>query len=874
MISQYLEIKSKNPGTILFFRLGDFYEMFFEDAEIASRVLELTLTSRASGNGERAPMCGVPFHSAESYIAKLVDNGYKVAICEQLEDPKETKGLVKRDIIRTITKGSAIESTILDESKNNYIASVFVSSDGCGAAFADISTGVLNLFNFSGKSSSAEAVNELGVYSPSEILLNDLAASDKKLSSFINKRMNSSCEILDEDYYDYREAFSVCSDSFGREKLEDLGLEENKSGISAIGALLRYLKELYKTDTINISQLNLLSDSQFMKLDYTAKRNLEITESLRTGEKKGSLLWVLDKTRTSMGRRALRSWLNQPLMNPAMITKRQNAVAELVSNSISLSRIQEVMTSMLDIERLTTRIVMQTANAKDLNALKQTVSVLPELKALLSDLKSTLLKQIFSQLDDFEDIYSLIDAAINPDAPFSLHNGDIINNGFNSELDELIDIQTNGKRFLSKIEAEEREKTGIPKLRIGFNKVFGYYIEVTNSYKELVPEHYIRKQTLTNAERYITPELKEHENKVLGSQERSVKLEYELFCQVRDKIGAESARLRTTGRAVAVLDALCSFARSALEYNYTCPTIVDRPVIDITEGRHPVVERVLESTPFVPNDTYLDCGENRTAIITGPNMAGKSTYMRQIALICLMAQTGSFVPAKRASLGIVDSIFTRVGASDDLASGQSTFMVEMSEVSNIIRSATKNSLIILDEVGRGTSTFDGMSIARSCLEYITDKKKIGAKTLFSTHYHELTELENVIEGVKNYNISVKKRGSSITFLRRIVRGKADGSYGLEVAKLAGLPDSVIKRADAILKELESSDGNASFVTGGLTAVDTAREDNNAYSFSSSIDEEIINQLKATDIETITPLEALTLLNEFVKKARSDGRIDY
>lgn len=873
MMAQYLEIKKNNPDTVLFFRLGDFYEMFFDDAKEISQVLELTLTGRAMGNNEKAPMCGVPFHSADTYIAKLVSKGYKVAICEQVEDPKEAKGLVKRDIVRVITKGSVIENEMLDEAKNNYLTSVYLEKDCCAMCFTDVSTGVLNLVSCSGKKLEKRIINELGVFTPSEIILNDFAAKNKQVGEFISKRIQASCEIPGDDYYEYESCLDEVLKHFTAEKLQSLSLMEDRAAIVTMGAAFKYLKYLYKTDVLNITDINVFADNQYMQFDFSTKRNLEIVETMRSREKKGSLLWVLDKTRTAMGKRLLRAWLEQPLVNYVHITKRQNAVAELVENNICLSELHDSMAYIYDIERLISRVVLGSANARDLNSLRQTIENIPKVKQLLSQCNSALLRQLYKQTDELEDVYSLIFTAINPEAPFSVREGNLIKQGFNAQLDELNDIQHNGKKYLAEIEAAEKERTGIPKLRIGFNRVFGYYIEVSNSYKTMVPEEYVRKQTLANAERYITQELKDLENKILGAQERSVKLEYEIFTQVRKKVAEQCTRLQLTAAALATVDVLCSLAVVANENNYCCPVMTDKPIIDIVEGRHPVVEKMLGTTPFVPNDTYLDCGENRTAIITGPNMAGKSTYMRQVALICLMAQTGSFVPAKMATLGIVDSIFTRIGASDDLASGQSTFMVEMSEVSEIIKSATKNSLIILDEVGRGTSTFDGMSIARSCLEYITDKKKIGAKTLFSTHYHELTELEGKLEGVKNYNICVKKRGDSITFLRRIVRGKADGSYGLEVAKLAGLPNSVLTRAKDILVQLEAN-AKPMNTDGTVDFVDTDENENKlSLSMTSTIDDEIISSLRNIDTDTLTPLEALTILNDFVNKSRNNGKFN-
>ena len=867
MMSQYLEIKKQYADTILFFRLGDFYEMFFEDAKTAARELELTLTGRSCGLEERAPMCGVPFHSADSYIAKLVEKGYKVAICEQTEDPELAKGLVKRDVIRVITKGSIIENSMLDESKNNYLTSIFLDKDSCGICFTDISTGVLNLTYFEGKKLENKITNELGVFSPSEIILNRKCAENALISSFINKRIEASCEIPGEEYFNYETCLEECVSHFGEDKLRELSLMEAKSAVIAVGCTIKYLKYVQKNNIENITDINYYSENQFMQIDFSTKRNLEIVETMRNREKKGSLLWVLDRTKTAMGKRLLRSWLEKPLINYAQISKRQMAVDELYNNSMKLTELTSALTYIYDIERLITRVVYESANAKELNSLKQTIENLPQIKSQLCGVSSSYLKQLDASLDLLEDVYSLIDAAIDPEAPFSVREGGLIKDGFNEELDSLRNIQQNGKRFITDIETAEKEKTGISKLRIGYNRVFGYYIEVTNSYKSLVPETYIRKQTLANCERYITQELKDLESKVLGAQERSVKLEYEIFCQVRKKVASEYNRISATAASIAAIDALCSLANTAIENNYVCPNMNDNSIIDIKEGRHPVVEKMLDGLLFVPNDTYLDCDDNRCAIITGPNMAGKSTYMRQVAIICLMAQVGSFVPAKSANLPIINSIFTRVGASDDLASGQSTFMVEMSEVSNILKSADKKSLIILDEVGRGTSTFDGMSIARAVLEYIADKRKIGAKTLFSTHYHELTDLEGKIDGIKNYNISVKKRGDTITFLRRIVRGKADGSFGVEVAKLAGVPNGVVNRARDILSELEKTAIN--FTPMSDSIFDAPEEENLQISLESKADDEIIDSLKNLDIDTITPLEALTILSKLSNQARNN-----
>lgn len=870
MMMQYLEIKKQYPDVILFFRLGDFYEMFFDDAKTAARELDLTLTGKSCGAQERAPMCGIPYHSSETYIAKLVAKGYKVAICEQTEDPKAAKGIVKRDVIRVITKGSIIENDMLDESKNNYLTCIYYQKDCAGICFTDVSTGTLNLTTFYGKRLENKIINELGVFSPSEIVLNKLCANNKTISAFVNKRIEASCEIPEDDYFDYDSCLNECINHFGKDKISELNIESDKAAIIAVGCAVKYLRYVQKNDVEGINNINVYTENQYMKIDFSTKRNLEIVETMRNREKKGSLLWVLDKTKTAMGKRMLRSWLEKPLVNIAQITKRQNAVDNLVNNNEKLTLITNELSYISDIERLVTRVVYETANAKDLNSLKQAAEYLPEIKRALHGFSSSYLISLSSSIDLLEDIHSLIESAIDPEAPFTVREGGLIKDGFNSELDMLRDIQKNGKKYLAQIENAEREKTGIPKLRIGYNRVFGYYIEVTNSYKELVPETYIRKQTLANCERYITQELKDLESKVLSAQERSVSLEYEIFCQVRKKIAQEYNRIAITASSIAAVDVLCSFAQAAIENNYVCPNMNDNSVTEIVEGRHPVVEKMLGGLPFVPNDTVLDCADNRCAIITGPNMAGKSTYMRQVAIICLMAQAGSFVPAKSANLSVIDAIFTRVGASDDLASGQSTFMVEMSEVSNILKSAGKNSLIIFDEVGRGTSTFDGMSIARAVLEYISDKRKLGAKTLFSTHYHELTALEGQIDGVKNYNISVKKRGDTLTFLRRIVRGKADGSFGIEVAKLAGLPTSVISRAKDILSELEKGGSVPPLAQKSeFDFCDDENEPTGQISLNSTAEDEIIVKLKNLDIDTITPLEALTILSQLSNDARNN-----
>ncbi len=862
MMKQYFEIKKNYPDTILLFRLGDFYEMFFEDAKTASKELELVLTGRDCGQEERAPMCGVPFHSADSYIAKLVSKGYKVAICEQTEDPKTAKGIVKREVIRVISAGTVIESSMLDETKNNYLAVCCQVYDEIGLCFADVSTGSVYLTSFS-DSYDEKTVDEIARFMPSEILINREAASLKKLSSFIAKKLEATADVLPASSFDFEKSRETVLAHFNKTSLRELDLENRKSAVCALGAALSYLYEAQKTELENIKQINYYTDAKYMKIGLSTRRNLEITETMRDREKKGSLLWVLDKTKTAMGKRLMRTWLECPLYDCAAISKRHNAVAELCESTKKRNDLVSLMSEIYDMERLMTRVLYNTANAKELLSLKSTLAPLPKIKEILKDSKSLLLKDIYNDIDVLDDVYTLVSQSISEDAPFSVREGGMINDNFNAELDELRKIVSGGKSFLTDLETKEQEETGIKKLKIGYNRVFGYYFEVPNSFKEIVPDTYIRKQTLSNCERYITQELKELETKVLGAQERIIGLEYEIFCSVRKKIGEQYERTSRTSRAIATLDVLCSLSNVAVSNNYTRPEINDSDSIVIKDGRHPVIEKMLKDTPFVPNDTELDCADNRTAIITGPNMAGKSTYMRQVAIIVLMAQMGSFVPASYASIGLVDCVFTRVGASDDLASGQSTFMVEMSEVADILENATDKSLIILDEIGRGTSTYDGMSIAKAVLEYTADKKRLGAKTLFATHYHELTELENEMSGVKNYNIAVKKRGEDIIFLRRIVRGGADGSYGIDVARLAGVPESVVKRAKVILKSLE--DGTAVSVVGTKTA--ETEEDTMQMSFGINAENEIINELKILDVNTLTPIEAMSKLFEISSKAK-------
>lgn len=809
-------------------------------------------------------MCGVPFHSADGYIAKLVSRGYKVAICEQMEDPKAAKGIVKRGVIRVITAGTVIESSMLDETKNNYLACLCLSFDQMGLCFADVSTGEVHLTAFS-ENTDEKTVDELARFMPREVLLNKEAAALPGVRNFITKKLEATVELPEAAEFDYEQALARVEAQFGKSQLEPLQDENKKSAVCALSAALSYLYATQKNDLNNIRTVQFYSDLKYMKIGLSTRRNLELTETMRDREKRGSLLWVLDKTKTALGKRMLRSWVECPLYDCAGISRRHNAVEELCRNPVKLKDLTDRFVGIYDMERLMTRVVYNTANAKELLSLKSTLQALPEIKEMLANAESALLRDIYRDMDLLTDIYTLVQDAISEDAPFSVREGGMINDNFNAELDELRAIVKGGKDFLSTLEQKEQEATGIKKLKIGYNRVFGYYYEVSNSFKALVPDTYIRKQTLTNCERYITEELKELESKVLGAQERIVSLEYEVFCAVRKKIAAEYDRTRRTARAIATLDALCSLANVALSNHYTRPEINDSGLISIEEGRHPVVEKMLDGVPFVPNDTRLDDKDNRIAIITGPNMAGKSTYMRQVAIIVLMAQMGSFVPAKSASIGLCDSIFTRVGASDDLASGQSTFMVEMREVAEILENATNKSLIILDEIGRGTSTYDGMSIARAVLEFVADRKKLGAKTLFATHYHELTELETHIDGVKNYNIAVKKRGDDITFLRRIVRGGADGSYGIDVAKLAGVPETVVRRAKVILKALE-----ASAATQPLPTIESPSEEPDEklqLSFESAKEQGIIERLQTLDVNTLTPIEAMSLLYELVNEAK-------
>lgn len=857
MMKQYFEIKEKNKDSILFFRLGDFYEMFFDDAKLASRELDLTLTGRDCGQKERAPMCGVPFHSCESYIARLVQKGYKVAICEQTEDPAKAKGLVKRDIIRVITPGTVIESGMLDEGKNNFISSAFMANKKIGLSFCDISTGELFITEISGEDLQDQLQDQLISYNPREILIGGEIVNFKTLPNFIKEKLSASVEMLTDDEFGY----SICLDAMKNQfKENDVNsIKDKKEMVSSVGALLSYLKVTQITGYERINTFEVYNENQYMNLDYNTRRNLELTRTMMNKEKKGSLIWLLDKTKTAMGKRLLRYWLEHPLLNIGTILNRQSAIADLVDDTVQRLEITESLIGIFDIERLMTKIVYGNANARELRSLCGAFENLPQIKNLISKFDSSLMRKLTEDIDPLEDIHQLIDTAIEEEPPFSVREGGLIKEGYNEELDAVRSDMNNSTSLLAQIELEQKEKTGIPKLKVGYNRVFGYYIEVTNSYKDKVPEEYIRKQTLTNCERYITQELKDLEGRILGAKDRSFGMEYAIFDDIRKVVANNLDRIEKTAKAIATLDVLTSLANVASDNNYTRPEVNQSSKIILKDSRHPVVEALLSGAPFVPNDVTLDNDSNRVAIITGPNMAGKSTYMRQVALIVLMAQMGSFVPASYAEIGVVDSIFTRVGASDDLASGQSTFMVEMNEVANIVKKATKNSLLILDEIGRGTSTYDGMSIARAVLEFVADKKKLGAKALFATHYHELTVMENLLDGVKNYNIAVKKRGDDITFLRRIIPGGADDSYGIEVAKLAGLPDWIIKRAKEILKELTSGKTDDKETFANISHHNN--EDDMQLNLLDTASNAVTDKLKSVDVNTLTPIEAMNLLYE-------------
>ena len=856
MMQQYLSMKDEHRDQILMFRLGDFYEMFFDDAVTASRELELTLTGRDCGLPERAPMCGVPYHSVDNYIARLVKKGYKVAICEQLENPALAKGMVKRDIVRVVTPGTLMEANMLEEGSNNFICSICPGEERCGLAFADISTGCVLATEAAGETA---VINELGKYSPHEVIYQKEFAKMHSAVSFLKDRLCCAAQEGDADAYAAEAARRIVAEQFGKETLTRL--ESVPLAVSALGGLMAYLKVTQFTGLERLLEVQCYLPQEYMKLDVSARRNLELTETMRSREKRGTLFWVLDKTKTSMGRRLLRTSIEQPLLSVNAINRRLNAVTELTRNSILVSELAAELDGVYDLERLMTRVVYGNPPVKDMIALGMTAARLPAIRELLGEVQCALLREIEQNIDPLNDIAELIGSAIDPDSEAPLKEGGVIREGYDAALDEARHLSKDIRGILAEIEEREKEATGIRTLRIGYNRVFGYYIEVSNSFKDQVPAHYIRKQTLTNAERYITEEIKELEERVLHAQQDAVERAAELYEQVRATVAAELPRIQQTAAAVAGLDMLCSFATVALNNNYCCPTVDLSDEIEISEGRHPVVEQLLDGAPFVPNDTKLNNREQQIAVLTGPNMAGKSTYMRQVALIVLLAQIGSFVPAASARIGIVDGIFTRVGASDDLTTGQSTFMVEMNEVATILREATDKSLLILDEIGRGTSTYDGMSIARAVIEYIADRKKLGAKTLFATHYHELTELEELIPCVKNYNVAVKKRGEEIIFLRRIIPGGVDESYGIEVSKLAGIPRWVIDRAYEVLSSLEEG---REVSRAKVHTRAKAPEGGEQLFFIDEKGETIKKRLRQADPNTLTPLEALNLIYELKK----------
>ncbi|MDD6482612.1 MAG: DNA mismatch repair protein MutS [Lachnospiraceae bacterium] len=873
MMQHYLQTKEEYKDCILFYRLGDFYEMFFDDAKTVSRELELTLTGKSCGLEERAPMCGVPFHSADGYINRLVKKGYKVAICEQMEDPKLAKGIVKREVIRVVTPGTNIDMNSLDEAKNNYLMCIVYIGDRYGIATADVTTGD---FFVTEVDSERKLLDELNRFSPSEIICNEPFYMSGIDVEDLRERLEIAVSALDSWYFGDELAKETLLSHFHVHSLEGLGLMDYDCGVIAAGSMLKYLYETQKNSLSNLLSIHPYAIGRYMLIDSSSRRNLELVETLREKQKRGSLLWVLDKTKTAMGARLLRSYVEQPLIDKGEIIKRQDFIEKINEKEMTREELREYLNPIYDLERLITRITYQTANPRDMIAFRNSLSMLPSIRTLLEDINGALAEEIRSEFDCLEDLYELLDASINEEAPVSVRDGQIIKTGYNEDVDRLRSASTDGKSWLADLEAAEREKTGIKNLRIKYNKVFGYYLEVTNSFRDKVPDYYIRKQTLTNAERYITPELKELEDTILGSEDKLVNLEYDLFCEIRDTVGANVSRIQKTAKAIAKVDAFVSLAVVAGQNHYCRPKINESGIIDIKGGRHPVVEKMIDNDLFIENDTYLDNQNNRISIITGPNMAGKSTYMRQTALIVLMAQIGSFVPAVSANIGIVDRIFTRVGASDDLASGQSTFMVEMNEVANILRNATSDSLLILDEIGRGTSTFDGLSIAWAVVEYISNPKLLGAKTLFATHYHELTELEGKLDSVNNYCIAVKEKGDDIVFLRKIVKGGADKSYGIQVAKLAGLPDTVIERAKEIVEQLAANDitetvKNIQIETGAskkkkehLDEVDMTQMS----LFDTVKDDDIIQELRETDISNMTPLDALNKLYELQNKVKN------
>ena len=875
MMQHYMETKKEYPDCILFYRLGDFYEMFFDDALTVSKELEITLTGKDCGLSERAPMCGVPFHAVDSYLYRLVQKGYKVAIAEQMEDPKQAKGLVKREVIRVVTPGTITSSQVLDETKNNYLMGIVYMDGIYGISTADISTGD---FMVTEVDSERELFDEINKFSPSEIICNNALYMSGVDMDELKNRYQVVITALDSRFFGEESCRRILMEHFKVGALVGLGLEDYATGIIAAGAVMQYIYETQKSTLEHITTVTPYSTGQYMVIDTSTRRNLELVETMREKQKRGTLLWVLDKTKTAMGARLLRACIEQPLIHRDEIIRRQNAVEELNMNYISREEICEYLNPIYDLERLIGRISYKTANPRDLIAFRSSLEMLPYIKQILGEFNSELLAEFGRELDPLQDIFRLIGDAIVEEPPITVREGGIIKDGYNQEADKLRQAKTEGKNWLAELEAREKEKTGIKTLKVKFNKVFGYYFEVTNSFKDQVPDYYIRKQTLTNAERFTTDELKQLEDIIMGAEEKLVSLEYDLFCEVRDKIGAEVIRIQKTAKSIAGIDVFCSLSVVATRRNYVKPSINDKGVIQIKNGRHPVVEQMMRDDMFVANDTFLDNGKNRLSVITGPNMAGKSTYMRQVALIVLMAQLGSFVPAQEADIGICDRVFTRVGASDDLASGQSTFMVEMTEVANILRNATRNSLLVLDEIGRGTSTFDGLSIAWAVIEHISNSKLLGAKTLFATHYHELTELEGTIAGVKNYCIAVKEQGDDIVFLRKIVRGGADKSYGIQVAKLAGVPDSVIARAKEIAEELSDADITArakeiAEISSNITqhkAVPKPDEvDMQQLSFFDTVkDDDIIRELDSLELSTMTPLDAMNTLYRLQTKLKN------
>lgn len=867
MMQHYLATKKQYNDCILFYRLGDFYEMFFDDAITVSKELELTLTGKDCGQEERAPMCGVPFHAAETYINRLVSNGHKVAICEQMEDPKLAKGIVKREVIKVVTPGTNLNAQALDETKNNYLFCIYYQGDVIGVSICDFSTG--DYFVTELKSEN-ELIDEINKFVPSEIIVNEYFAMSGIDLTAVNEKLNISMSTLENWYFDEDSSIKKLLSHFKISALDGLGVKDYPTGIIAAGALLTYLYETQKSDMSHIITLTPYTTGKYMLIDSSSRRNLELVETLREKQKRGSLIWVLDKTKTAMGARALRSMIEQPLINKDEIINRQNVVEELCNNQIDREELREYMNPIYDLERLMTKISCKSANPRDLIAFRNSLEMLPHIKKLIGTMESDLFADCFANLDDLADIYSLISSAIVEEPPITIREAGIIKEGFSKEADELRRAKTEGKEWLAQLEAREKEATGIKNLKVKYNKVFGYYLEVTNSFKDLVPADWVRKQTLTNAERYTTDELKKLEDVILGAEDKLCSLEYDLFNEVRDSIAAEVRRIKSTARAIAEIDVYTALSVVAQQYNYVKPAINEKGIIDIRNGRHPVVEKMIRNDMFVANNTYLDNAKNRISIITGPNMAGKSTYMRQTALIVLMAQIGSFVPAQEANIGIVDRIFTRVGASDDLASGQSTFMVEMTEVANILRNATPKSLLILDEIGRGTSTFDGLSIAWAVVEYIANTKVLGAKTLFATHYHELTELEGTLDGVNNYCIAVKENGDDIVFLRKIIKGGADKSYGIQVAKLAGVPDTVIERAKELVADLSDADISlkardiAQYSKKQEKLVDSYKkvddlEVKQMSLFDTVNNDDIIEDIKALDISNMTPIDALNTL---------------